>query len=266
MIRPNAPSIAPPPEGQTRYKLTVSYDGTTFHGFAKNPGVETVEGLLIEALHKVLGKAPTLTCAGRTDAGVHAKAQIVSFDSVPFEINRMQKALNTLCHPSVVITSIEETTDDFNARFSAKSRTYRYQILNQTHPDPFLSRYTWHVYSPISIEKMNSAGQKLLGQHDFSSFCRKNIMEIDGKKVSASLVREIKTLRWEVPDKNLIELWVTANAFCHQMVRSITGTLVDIGVGKIDDFSILEILNARDRNIAGQVAPPHGLTLWNVGY
>ena len=266
MIRPNAPSIAPPPEGQTRYKLTVSYDGTTFHGFAKNPGVETVEGLLIEALHKVLGKAPTLTCAGRTDAGVHAKAQIVSFDSVPFEINRIQNALNALCHPSVVITSIEETTDDFNARFSAKSRTYRYQILNQAHPDPFLSRYTWHVYSPISIEKLKTAGQELLGEHDFSSFCRKNIMEIGGQKVPASLIREIKTLRWEVPDKNLIELWVTANAFCHQMVRSITGTLVDIGVGKIDEFSMLEILNARDRNMAGQVAPPHGLTLWNVNY
>ena len=113
---------------------------------------------------------------------------------------------------------------------------------------------------------MNTAGQELLGEHDFSSFCRKNIMEIDGQKAPASLIREIKTLRWEVPDKNLIELWVTANAFCHQMVRSITGTLVDIGVGKIDEFSMLEILNARDRNMAGQVAPPHGLTLWNVNY
>ena len=113
---------------------------------------------------------------------------------------------------------------------------------------------------------MKAAGQELLGEHDFSSFCRKNIMEIDGQKVAASLIREIKTLHWEVPDKNLIELWVTANAFCHQMVRSITGTLVDIGVGKIDEFSILEILNARDRNMAGQVAPPHGLTLWDVNY
>ena len=266
MIRPNVPSVAPPPKGETRYKLTISYDGTTFHGFAKNRGVETVEGLLNQALQKILGKTPTLTCAGRTDAGVHAKAQIVSFDSVPFEINKIQKALNALCHPSVVITSIKETTDDFNARFSAKSRTYRYQILNQVHPDPFLARYTWHVYAPISIEKMNTAGQELLGEHDFSSFCRKHILEIEGQKISASLIREIKTLRWEVSEKNLIELWITANAFCHQMVRSITGTLVDIGVGKIDECSILDILSARDRNIAGQVAPPHGLTLWNVNY
>tara|TARA_Y100001970_G_scaffold89602_1_gene112962 strand:- start:503 stop:1303 length:801 start_codon:yes stop_codon:yes gene_type:complete len=266
MIRPNVPSVAPPPKGERRYKLTMSYDGTTFHGFAKNPGVETVEGLLIQALQKVLGKAPTLTCAGRTDAGVHAKAQVVSFDLVPFEIEKVQKALNALCYPFVVITSIEETADDFNARFSAISRTYRYQILNQAHPDPFLSRYTWHVYTPISIEKMNTAGQQLLGEHDFSSFCRKHVLEIEGQKVSASLIREIKTLRWEVSDDNLIELWITANAFCHQMVRSITGTLVDIGVGKIDGFSILEILSARDRNIAGQVAPPHGLALWNVNY
>ena len=228
--------------------------------------METVEGLLIQALHKVLGKAPILTCAGRTDAGVHAKAQIISFDSVPFEIFKMQKALNSLCHPSVVITSIEETADNFNARFSAKSRTYRYQILNQAHSDPFLSRYAWHVYSPISIEKMNTAAEQLVGEHDFSSFCRKHVLEIEGQKVPASLTREIKTLRCEVSDKNLIELWVTANAFCHQMVRSITGTLVDIGVGKIDEFSISKILSERDRNVAGQVAPPHGLTLWNVSY
>ena len=113
---------------------------------------------------------------------------------------------------------------------------------------------------------MNTAGQGLLGEHDFSSFCRKHILEIEGQKISASLIREIKTLRWEVSEKNLIELWITANAFCHQMVRSITGTLVDIGVGKIDEFSMLEILNSRDRNMAGQVAPPHGLTLWNVNY
>ena len=113
---------------------------------------------------------------------------------------------------------------------------------------------------------MNAAGQKLIGEHDFSSFCRKRIIDIDGKQVVASLMREIQSLRWEEADDNLLELWITANAFCHQMVRSITGTLVDIGTGKICQSSILDILEAHDRNSAGQVAPPHGLTLWKVTY
>ena len=266
MARPNAPSISPPLVGQARYRLTVSYDGTAFHGFAKNPNVETVEGLLTEALQKLLGTAPSLTCAGRTDAGVHARGQVVSFDSIPFEMAKIQKALNTLCSPHIVITAIEEADEQFNARFSAKNRTYRYQVLNQVHPDPFLSRYSWHVRAPISIERMNTAGQELVGEHDFSSFCRKNIIEINGEQVHASLTREVTSLRWDATESNLLELWITANAFCHQMVRSITGTLVDIGVGKLDERSVEEILEGRHRNLAGQVAPPHGLTLWNVGY
>tara|TARA_B100000131_G_scaffold314677_1_gene351896 strand:+ start:60 stop:860 length:801 start_codon:yes stop_codon:yes gene_type:complete len=266
MARPNHPEISPPLEGEKRYRLTISYDGTLFHGFAKNPDVDTVEGLLNEALQKLLGTAPSLTCAGRTDAGVHAKGQIVSFDSIPFEMTKIQKALNTLCSPYVVITAIEEAGGDFSARFSAKNRTYRYQVLNQAHPDPFLSRYSWHVRAPISIERMNSAGQELVGEHDFSSFCRKNIVVINGEKVHASLTREVTSLRWDVSEDNLLELWITANAFCHQMVRSITGTLVDIGIGKLDETSIEKILKGRHRNLAGQVAPPHGLTLWNVGY
>ena len=113
---------------------------------------------------------------------------------------------------------------------------------------------------------MNTAGQELVGEHDFSSFCRKNIIEINGEQVHASLTREVTSLRWDATENNLLELWITANAFCHQMVRSITGTLVDIGVGKLDERSIEEILEGRHRNLAGQVAPPHGLTLWNVGY
>jgi len=266
MKRPNAPTISSPSKGENRYRLTIAYDGTSFHGFARNPDVDTVEGILIEAIAKVLGDTPMLTCAGRTDAGVHAKAQVVSFDSAPFNIAKMQKALNGLCAPSVVVSSIEKTSNDFNARFSAKSRTYRYQVLNQVDPDPFLARYSWHIRVPISIEKMNQAGQQLTGEHDFSSFCRKRTVEIEGQQILASLLREVKSLRWEVADRNLLELWITANAFCHQMVRSITGTLVDIGIGKINQSSITEILNARDRNIAGQVAPPHGLTLWNVSY
>ena len=256
----------------TRYKLTIEYNGTNFIGWQKQKKGFSVQETIEIAAKNFLQNEIMLTVAGRTDAGVHAEAQVAHLDiKKNLKIKNILMGLNFYIAKEkygedISIKKVNKVGNDFNARFSAKSRTYRYQILNQAHSDPFLSRYTWHVYSPISIEKMNTAGQKLLGQHDFSSFCRKNIMEIDGQKVAASLIREIKTLHWEVPDKNLIELWVTANAFCHQMVRSITGTLVDIGVGKIDEFSILEILNARDRNMAGQVAPPHGLTLWDVNY
>ena len=266
MRRQSTFSVSPPTSGEIRYRLQVAYDGTCFHGFAKNPDVETVEGLLAESISKVLGSTPVLTCAGRTDAGVHAKAQVVSFDSKPFDVVKIQRALNKLCGPYVAISSIEETSDDFSARFSAKSRTYRYRVLNQMDPDPFLGRYSWHVRTPVSIEKMNLAGQILIGEHDFSSFCRKRFIDVDGKQIIASLTREVTALRWEAIDENILELWVTANAFCHQMVRSITGTLVDIGVGKIEESSIIEVLHARDRNFAGQVAPPHGLTLWKVDY
>ena len=266
MTRPESPIIKPPPEGEERYRMSVAYDGLPFRGFAKNPGVETVEGLLLESIEKVLRVTPVLVCAGRTDAGVHAKAQVISFDAAPFEIPRLQKALNSLCSPAVVVTSIEKTEEDFNARFSAISRTYRYQVLNQENPDPFRSAYSWHVSGKLSVEAMNLAGSALIGEHDFSSFCRKRTVEIEGKEIETSLKREVKELRWEVIDGNGLELWITASAFCHQMVRSIAGTLIDIGLGKLQDLSISEILNARDRNKAGRVAPPYGLTLWEVEY
>ena len=266
MKRKSTFSISPPSKGEIRYRLQVAYDGTTFHGFAINPDVKTIEGLLTESITKVLGSTPVLTCAGRTDAGVHAKAQIVSFDSKPFDPVTIQRSLNKLCAPYVAISSIEEASDDFSARFSALGRTYRYRVLNQEQPDPFLARYSWHVRNPASIERMNHAGQFLIGEHDFSSFCRKRSINIDGKQILASLTREVTALNWEAVDENILELWITANAFCHQMVRSITGTLIDIGTGKIEQSSIIDILDARDRNLAGQVAPPHGLTLWKVDY
>ena len=258
--------VSIPPEGMSRYKARIAYDGTNFHGFAPNPGVATVAGLIQTALEKVLGVEIKITCAGRTDAGVHARRQVISFDAEPIDIKQLEKSLNRLCAPHVSILSLEETVPNFDARFSAKSRTYRYQILNQDYVDPFLQRFVWHVRDRLDVKSMQEASSLLIGEHDFSSFCRKRIVKIESEKIEASLVREVQSLEILQTDKNIIEIWATATSFCHQMVRSITGTLVDVGLGKIEINKIEAILAEKDRNAAGRVAPPQGLTLMDVAY
>ena len=258
--------VSIPPEGMNRYKASISYDGTEFHGFAPNPGVATVGGLIRIGLEKVLGVETKITCAGRTDAGVHAKGQIISFDAKPIDISQLEISLNQLCAPHVNISSLEETAPSFDARFSAKSRTYRYQILNQNYADPFLQRFVWHLRDRLDVNSMQEASSLLIGEHDFSSFCRKRIVKIDNEKIEASLVREVLSLEIFQTDKNILEIWATATSFCHQMVRSITGTLVDVGLGKIEVNKVKTILAEKDRNAAGRVAPPQGLTLMDVGY
>jgi tRNA pseudouridine38-40 synthase len=254
--------------------MVVSYDGAAFHGFAANPGVATVAGTLAQSMRRVLGYEPALTCAGRTDAGVHGWGQVVSFDAAPFDMERVLRSLNGLCAPAVVVRSIDEAPPDFDARFSALARTYRYRVLNRHVPDPFLAATTWHVHDVLNVDEMNAAGAALIGEHDFTSFCRRRVMVVSGESVAASRRREVLSLEWQhvAPrfegdgDGDLVELWITATAFCHQMVRSITGTLVDVGRGRIQAEAIAGILEARDRSAAGRVAPPHGLTLWSVAY
>ena len=253
-------------EGTKRYKARVSYDGTNFHGFAPNPGVETVGGLIQSSLETVLRSEIKITCAGRTDAGGHAQAQVITRDAKPIDESQIQKSLNRLCSPFVGILSLEEVGSNFDARFSAKSRTYRYQILNQLYPDPLLQRFVWHLNNELDIFSMQKATSALIGEHDFSSFCRKRILKKDGLKTEASLVREILSLEVVATESNIIEIWVKATSFCHQMVRSITGTLVDVGLGKIEISSVTNILLKKDRNAAGRVAPPQGLTLMDVIY
>ncbi|MFN3219717.1 MAG: tRNA pseudouridine(38-40) synthase TruA [Acidimicrobiales bacterium] len=266
MSRPPAPAVPPPPDGDVRYRMTLAYDGAAFHGFAPNPGVATVVGTLVQAMGRILGHEPLLAMAGRTDAGVHGWGQVVSFDAPPMDTVRFQRSVNALCAPAIVVRDIEQAADDFDARFSARSRTYRYQVLNRAVPDPFLHALTWHVHEPLDLTAMNTGAAHLLGEHDFGSFCRKKKVTVGDDEIEASLVREVLSAGWSAADDDVVELWITATAFCHQMVRSITGTLVDVGLGRIEAGSVPAILAARDRNAAGRVAPPHGLTLWSVGY
>ena len=257
--------VSPPSHGMNRYRALVSYDGGSFHGFAENPDVETVAGQLRQSLEKILGHKIHLTCAGRTDAGVHAEGQVISFDAEAFDIEKTERSLNKLCAPFITVRDLQKTSDSFNARFSATCRTYRYRILNDQYPNPFTHRFAWHIQTHLDLDSMQRAAQDVIGEHDFSSFCRKATILVDGKEEDASLTREVISITVK-NEGSFLEVWITATSFCHQMVRSIVGTLVAIGKGRLDKSEISSIISKKDRNSAGPVAPPQGLTLMEVGY
>ncbi len=255
------------PVGPTsRVRFTVAYDGSGYRGFAPNRDVATVGGALTDAIERVLGARVELTCAGRTDAGVHADGQVVSFDAPTdrLDVDDLARAVTRLCGPAIVVLAAAVVADDFDARFSARSRVYRYTVLNRSVPDPFLARTAWHVEAPLDVALLRLACDPLIGQHDFSSFCR--APKRPAGERPASLVRRVIDARWDELGGDLLRFEVEATAFCHQMVRSLVGTLVDIGLGRSTPGDLAAILDARDRHAAGQLAPPHGLCLHEVRY
>src|SRR5881275_236855 len=187
----DAAAAAPSIDYPVRVRMTVAYDGTGFHGFAAHPGVKTVGGTLATAVAKVLGYLVELTCAGRTDKGVHAWGQIVSFDAEEFglDLESLQRALNRMLGPAIVVREAEKVHNTFDARRSAVARRYRYTVLNSDVPDPFLARTAWHVTAPLDCRALALACDPVIGEHDFSSFCR--LPEPD-----ASLVRKVHDARW----------------------------------------------------------------------
>jgi len=249
-----------------RARLLVAYDGSAFHGFARNVGVATVAGTLTEMLELICRHPVEIVGAGRTDKGVHAWGQVVSCDLPADEdLPGVQRRVNSMCGPALVVRDIAwADTTDFSARFDASWRHYRYTIHNAPIPDPFLARTTWHVAHPLDVRLMQLACDPFVGEHDFASFCRRP--KVDDDRPPASLVRRVLLARWTDLDEGVLRFDIRANAFCHQMVRSITGTLVDVGLGRLTAGEMASILRARDRNRAGQVAPPHGLCLWEVAY
>jgi tRNA pseudouridine38-40 synthase len=248
-------------------KMVVAYDGTGLHGFAVNDGVRTVAGTLTEAISTVVRQPVTLTGAGRTDAGVHAWGQVVSVELPDgTDLDDLSRRLNKLCAPGIAVRSAEPVADEFDARFSAQWRHYRYDVWNAPYPNPLLVTRAWHVAQPLDVDAMRAAVRALLGEHDFSSFCRRP--KVAAGDPEPTLVRNVHAVSWGVADLGgpVLRFEIRANAFCHQMVRSIVGTLIDVGTGKLNADDMPAILAARDRSSAGQVAPPHGLTLWEVGY
>lgn len=244
-----------------RLRLVVAYQGGGFHGFAAQPGQRTVAGVLAGALERHLRHAVDLTCAGRTDAGVHAWGQVVSFDArddvVPAALAR---AVTRALRPEVVVRTAEVARPGFDARHDATGRRYRYTIVNRPVPDPFLAATAWHVERPLDLAAMRLACDPLYGEHDFASFCRRP------PAPGGSTTRLVRHADWIDLGDGLLRFEIAASSFCQQMVRAITGLMVDVGTGKRRAGEVSGVLRARDRAAAGQLAPPHGLCLWEVDY
>lgn len=242
----------------TTYRIDFAYDGSGFHGYARQPHVRTVQGEFEDALFKLTGEVET-TVAGRTDKGVHAYGQVVSFDGAPdLDTQRVVRSLNRQLAPEIAVSSVAQAPAGFNARFSATSRTYTYRILNRETPDPFLARTSWHYDTPLDLDRMNRGLSHLHGEHDFAAFCR--------KAGDRSTVRRLDSVQWTDIGEGVLALDVTASSFCHQMVRSLAALSVEIGRGRVEPDTVLQILASRDRQLAKGAAPPHGLILVSVGY
>lgn len=240
------------------YRVDLSYDGTGFHGFAKNRDVRTVQGVLEGALERVFGKPVNTVCAGRTDAGVHARHQVISFTSESdIEPGRIHRSITSMLGPEVVAYAAAVVPATFSARFSATKRTYRYRVLTTPFPDPLRRLTTWHQPHLLDLDAMNRAAAHLIGEHDFASFCR--------RAQNRTATRNLLSAEWTGNGPEF-EFAVSAGAFCQQMVRSMTGLTVEVGRGRLEPDDVPSIIAARDRNAAPPIAPPTGLILWEVTY
>lgn len=245
--------------------LTVAYDGAPFAGFARQAGLETVQGRLESALAVALRRDVETVGAGRTDAGVHALGQVVSFDadgSEP-EPGRLRRSLDALVGDGIAVFEVRHARAGFSARFDAASREYRYRIVAGQVAPLFLQRFAWHVPAELDRGTMKEAAAWLEGEHDFRSFCVSESAE--GKRT----VRRVDTLQLldeEHLGEPCLTVRVVGNAFLHSMVRVIVGSLVEVGSGRRSASWLGDVLAARDRTAAGPTAPPHGLTLHAVDY
>jgi tRNA pseudouridine38-40 synthase len=261
-----------------RWRLLIAYDGSAFRGFAIQPEVPTVAGALRLALGRTarLPEPPLLTCAGRTDAGVHARGQVVHVDlpATSYDGPGLARALNRQLAPAVVVRRAEEVGSEFDARRSATGRTYRYLVWNAPEPDPLLAQVAWHVRDPLDLGSMRTASDVLLGTHDFRSFCRRRA----GTDGSEPLVRTVTMARWRIDggpeasdaaddgEARLLRFEIAANSFCHQMVRSLVASLVQVGQGRLTAAGLMERLRAARRLPGPEPAPAGGLCLVSVAY
>lgn len=242
-----------------RIMLVVAYEGTHYHGWQLQPNGITIEGVLNEALGRLLGEEIVVIGASRTDAGVHSYGNVAVFDTntrIPAE--KLAYALNQRLPEDIVVQSSCEVAPDFHPRHCESRKTYEYRILNRKMPLPMRRRDTYFYYYDLDVERMQRAAELLTGEHDFKSFCAT-------AAVVETTVRTIYELRVSRED-DVIAICVTGSGFLYNMVRIIAGTLIEVGAGKRSPESIREILEARDRAAAGPTAPAHGLTMIGIEY
>ena len=246
-------------------KVILSYDGADFSGWQVQPDKATVQGTLASAIGRITGEKVLPQGSGRTDAGVHALAQVMTFvteSSVPTE--NFLKALNDILPASVRVLQVSEAPADFHARHSAEAKTYRYRIYRESICPPFLARYVWHYPYPLDEEAMARAASFVVGEHDFTSFAAVD-PERGGEDEPASNVRTIFFCSWERTGEELIYT-VRGSGFLHHMVRNLVGTFILVGRGTLQPDDVTRILAARKRSEAGATAPASGLYLVSVEY
>ena len=240
------------------YRVDLAYDGSGFHGYAKQRNVRTVQGEFEAALRNHVDPIETFV-AGRTDRGVHATGQVVSFETdVVLDVDYVQRSLNRQLAPEVAVNGLAVAPDGFHARFSATGRAYTYLILDQQVPDPFLAATSWHYGRPLALAPMQRAADGFVGERDFASLCRRS----GGR----STLRVVQSAGWRRARPGLLAFDVEASSFCHQMVRSMVAICAEAGRGRLDPDMVSSILEAEDRRAGKGAAPPHGLTLVRVDY
>lgn len=246
-------------------KIVLAYDGSEFHGWQVQPGLKTVQGALADAIARVSGCRVLPQGSGRTDAGVHALAQVASCNlEAGIPTANLQKALNDVLLAAVRVLSVEEVAPDFHARNSAQAKTYRYRILRSPICPPFLARYVYHHPYPLDEEAMRSAAAGVVGEHDFTSFAAVD-PERGGEPEEVSNVRTVYASEWRREGEELVYL-VRGNGFLHHMVRNLVGTFLMVGKGTLEEAELRRILDLRDRSAAGNTAPASGLYLVAVEY
>lgn len=241
------------------HKLTIQYDGTDYVGWQRQATGSSIQGLLEAALEPIEGKTVAVHGAGRTDAGVHAVAQVASVAlDTRLDEHALRRALNAVLPPDVRVTAVERVADDFHARFSAREKTYEYRIVNGPFVSPFEHRYAWHLPYSLDISAMQDVALHLRGTHDFAAF------QATGSEAKTT-VRTVTALDLELDDPHLT-FTVSADGFLRHMVRAIVGTLVEVGSGRATTASVLEALSSGDRSRMGPTAPARGLFLVGVSY
>jgi tRNA pseudouridine38-40 synthase len=240
-------------------KITLAYDGTRFVGWQRQAAGESIQGLLEDALARFEGAPVTAHGAGRTDAGVHALAQVASARvTFTHDAGTLTRALNAHLPDEIRVVVVEDAVEGFHARFSARGKTYRYQIRNTSVADPFDRAFVWHLPEPLSLDAMTRAASLLVGTHDFIAF------RSVGSEIASS-VRTVTRSEWHQHD-GLLKYEICGNGFLRHMVRAIVGTLVEIGRGWRQPDEIASLLAGGARADAGATAPPHGLFLVSVDY